>query len=69
MRAKQLDLSFDKLRTMPAKSEDDIKTERILMQEMVETGAIDVVPDYLTEYRIKMKRHKALKAQRKWDDE
>ena len=65
MRYKQLDLSVP----MRPKSEDDVKTERILMQEMVETGAHDVVPEYLTEYRIKMKRDKALKAQRKWDDE
>lgn len=61
----QLDLSAP----MPAKSEDDIKTEHILMAEMLETGVHDVVPSYLTWYRAKMLRDKALKQQRKWEDE
>lgn len=68
MRAK-LQGTFDLTAPMPKMSEDDVKVQRILMDEMRETGQLDEVPQYLIDYRSKMKRDKWLKRQRKWDDE
>jgi hypothetical protein len=65
MRERQLDLS----QPMARLTEDDVKTQRILMQEMVETGAHDMVPQYLIDYRNKMKCDKSLKQHHKRQDE
>jgi hypothetical protein len=62
MRAK-LQGTFDLTARMPAKSEDDVKTERILMLEMKEVGPSGNEQRILEEYKAKMRRDNALKLQ------
>jgi len=68
MRAK-LQGTFDLTAPMPQKSEDDVKTERILMDEMREVGPSDEQLRILEDYKAKMRRDKALKYQHNRDNE
>jgi len=68
MRARQQGV-FDLTAPMPPKSEDDVKTERILMAEMIEQGPDPEAAERLELYKNEMRKAKALIRQYYRDNE